>query len=98
MLSMILKIICSKTEHLQFGSVHGLAENAVSERWWYLGSVKRKKKNIFWGLQMINLLPAETIATIMLVEVEELWTSTVTRTPIISPTIGLFSSSDFEKI
>ena len=38
---------------------------------------------------LFNLLPAETMATMMLVEVEELCTRTVTKTPIMSPMIGL---------
>ena len=42
------------------------------------------------GEHTFNLLPAETMATTMLVEVDELCTKTVTRTPIISPIIGLF--------
>lgn len=39
-------------------------------------------------------LPAETKATIIEVEVAEDWTATVTKIPIIIPTIGLLSSSE----
>ena len=35
----------------------------------------------------------DTNATITVVQVDELWTSTVNRTPIISPTIGLVNVS-----
>ena len=40
---------------------------------------------------------AATRPTMMEVEVEEDWTSTVTRTPIITPTIGFPSRSELEK-
>jgi hypothetical protein len=38
--------------------------------------------------KLILLPPAPTMLTIMEVDVEELWTSTVTRIPIINPTTG----------
>ena len=41
--------------------------------------------------------PAATSPTMMEVEVEEDCTSTVTRTPIITPTIGFPSRSELEK-
>ena len=37
------------------------------------------------------------MATMMEVEVEEDWTKTVTKTPIIKPTTGLVRSSELEK-
>ena len=43
-------------------------------------------------LKDIYLLPLETIETITEVQVEELWTKTVNKIPIISPTIGLASN------
>ena len=36
-----------------------------------------------------EMTPLETMETMMEVQVEELWTSTVNSTPTISPTIGL---------
>ena len=52
---------------------------------------------MFWPLILgilshNNLLPLDTIETITDVQVEELWTKTVNKIPIISPTIGLASN------
>ena len=43
----------------------------------------------------LNLLSAPTIVVTMDVEVDELCTSTVTRTPIIKPVTGLFKIASF---
>ena len=42
-------------------------------------------------------LPAAVMVTTMLVDVDELWSKTVTSTPIIIQQTGLFSSSLFVK-
>ena len=49
------------------------------------------------GMAVFTGAPADTRPTMMEVEVEEDWTNTVTSTPIINPTTGLVSSSEFEK-
>ena len=56
MLSMILKIICSKTEHLQFGSVHGLAENASFRKAVVFGFCLAKEKKHFSGFADVKLI------------------------------------------
>lgn len=45
---------------------------------------------------LINSHSDATIVTAIEVDVDELWTRTVTKTPIISPTIGFFSRSLFD--
>ena len=49
------------------------------------------------GTAALTGTPADTRPTMMEVEVEEDWTSTVASTPIITPTIGFRSSSLSEK-
>ena len=49
------------------------------------------------GMAVLTGAPADTRPTMMLVEVELDWTSTVTSTPIIRPTMGFWSSSELEK-
>ena len=49
------------------------------------------------GIAVFTGAPADTRPTIMEVDVDEDCTRTVTRTPIINPTIGFFSSSESEK-
>ena len=49
------------------------------------------------GMAVLTGAPADTRPTMMLVEVELDWTSTVTRTPIIRPTMGFWSRSELEK-
>jgi hypothetical protein len=49
------------------------------------------------GTACLTSTPAETRATMIDVEVEEDWTNTVTRMPIMTPTTGLERSSEFEK-
>ena len=46
------------------------------------------------GMAVLTGTSAATRPTIIVVEVELDWTRTVTRTPIITPTTGLFSSSE----
>ena len=48
------------------------------------------------GMAVLTGAPADTRPTMMEVEVEEDWTSTVTNTPIINPTIGFFRRSESE--
>merc|ERR1711892_839450 len=49
------------------------------------------------GMAVLTGAPAETSPTMIEVDVEEDWTRTVTRTPIITPTIGFLSSSELVK-
>ena len=46
------------------------------------------------GMAVLTGTSAATKPTMMVVEVELDWTRTVTRTPIITPTTGLFNSSE----
>jgi len=48
------------------------------------------------GTACLTSTPAETSATMMEVEVDDDWTRTVTRMPIMTPTMGLESSSEDE--
>ena len=49
------------------------------------------------GIDVLTGTLADTRPTMMEVEVEEDWTKTVTKTPIIKPTTGLVRSSELEK-
>ena len=49
------------------------------------------------GMAVLTGTSVATSPTMMEVEVEEDWTSTVTSTPIITPTTGLFSNSESAK-
>ena len=49
------------------------------------------------GMAFLTGAPAETSATMIEVEVDELWTATVTKIPIMIPTMGLLRISELEK-
>jgi hypothetical protein len=49
------------------------------------------------GMAVLTGTSVATRPTMMVVEVEEDWTSTVTSTPIITPTTGLFSKVESAK-
>ena len=49
------------------------------------------------GIAVLTGTSVATRPTMMVVEVELDWTKTVTSTPIITPTTGLFNSSELAK-